>query len=354
MMRRAFTTRAGTAVIATALAAASIATAHAQGFIYVSAWQADSFTALGGDLRGRLAAQFTYDLGRVDSDADVLRKVRADPRSIGFVQRDLFATRLKQNPSEFDRLEFYGDIAACMVVVTRKGAPYQSYDQLVAPRTNRKVTLDVGPAGGRVASTFAMLGTIDPDLGNLDLEHRGGARALSRVVTGDTDAALIVAYAPFHAPELDRLVDQDAVDLVPFFSRRIAAASVQQRAPYALKDIELGTGGWFQSRRRYQTTCSTLGVVVHEEADARLSEAVAQAMLPGSTEFRDNGFVSGLFDLVSGAATRIAALAADLGNMIVLLVSGERDTARAGDPAAKRFEIRLDEAPPAPAQRDAR
>src|SRR5262245_61957093 len=57
--------------------------ASAGGFIYVSSWQAASFAEFGSDLRGRLAQQFSYDLNRVDSDVDVMRMVRADPRSVG-------------------------------------------------------------------------------------------------------------------------------------------------------------------------------------------------------------------------------------------------------------------------------
>ncbi|MBI1774059.1 MAG: hypothetical protein HYR63_01805 [Proteobacteria bacterium] len=325
---------------------ASASAVAADGVIYTSAWQAGSFNGLASDLRGQLSQQFSYDLGRADSDIDVLRLVRADPRSVGFVQRDLFVARLQQRPEEYDRLEFYGDIAACLVVITRKGAQFQSYEQLVAAQPDRNLTLDVGPAAGRVANTFEILSGLDPDLGNLRLEHRGGARALSRVVSGDTDAALLISYAPFHAPDLDKMIDEDAVDLMPLVTKRLAAAALQQNAPYALREIELGTGGWLQSRRRYRTTCSTLGVVVNERADIRLSEAVAQAMLHGSSDLGRDRPMRGLQELVAGIVTHVVRLAADLSQMAVALVLGGQETAKATDGSAQTLEFRLQD--PAP------
>jgi hypothetical protein len=339
---RAWTVAAALCVGTLAVPMAPVAAV--EGLIYVSAWQDASFASFGGDLRAQLAAQFSYDLGRVDNDIDVMRNVRADPRNIGFVQRDLFVARLQQQPSDFDRLEFYGDIAACLVVITRRGSPLQTYDQLVAARRDRKVTIDVGAAGGRVATTFAMLSALDPELGNLQLEFRGGARALSRVAAGDTDAAVLLAYAPFHSPDLDRLIDDEAVDLVPFFSRRVVAAAVQQRAPYTLREIELGTSGWFKSARRYQTTCSALGVVVNEQADARLSEAVAQAMLHGTSDFGTNGFMSNVREAVSGFIARVLSVAADLGQLAVTLVAGQLD-AGGQEEGRRPYDIRLDETP---------
>ncbi len=291
-------------------------------------------------MREQLTGQFANGLGRADSDVDVLRLVRADPRSVGFVQRDLFVARLHQNPQEFDRLEFYGESGACLVLVTRKGAPAQTYEQLVAVRPDRRLTLDIGPASGRTATSFELLSSMDPDLSHLELEHRGGARALSRIASGDTDAALIISYAPFHWPEMDTLIDEDAVDLLPLVSKRVMAAALQQGAPYAVREIELGTGGWFRSRHRYRTTCSILGVVVNEKADIRLSEAVAQAMLVTGGETGREPGLGALQDAVSGMVTYVVRWASDLTRMAMALVLGRQDGAKASDGPAQTLDFR--------------
>jgi hypothetical protein len=306
-----------------------------EGIIYASAWQTSSFNALGTDLRLQLSSRFDYDLGQVEGDADVLRLVRANPRHVGFVQRDLFVDRVHRNPEEFDRLEFYGNVAACLVLVARKGSPIQTYDDLVAARRDRIVTVDIGSPSGRVATTFEMLRGMDPDLDRLRLEHRGGARAISRVVSGETDAALLIAYAPFRVPSLDGPIERDEVDLVPFVSRTIVAAAHRQNAPYGLQEIEVGEGGWLRSARKYHTTCTSLGVVVNEKADIRLSEAVAQAMLQtrrGGSDYSVNWFQ----DLVAGVLSRITLWVRDAGEVAVALVFGGREPA--GSPGSQPHE----------------
>jgi hypothetical protein len=306
------------------------------GIIYASAWQTAGFSTLGTDLQSRLSSRFDYGLNQVEADADVLRLVRADPRHVGFVQRDVFVDRVQRSPGEFDRLEFYGNVAACLVVVTRKGSPIQTYEGLVAGKPDRTVTLDIGPTTGRVAATFEILRGMDPDLGKLRLEHRGGSRAVSRVVTGDADAALLIAYAPFRVPALDGPIEQDQVDLVPLVSRTIVAAAHRQNAPYALREIELGEAGWLRSARPYHTTCTSLGVVVNEKADARLSEAVAQSMLQ-TRKAADSGYSLAWFqDLVSGIFSRLALLVRDAGEVAIATVLGTRGSA--GNPGPRPGE----------------
>ena len=180
------------------------------------------------------------------------------------------------------------------------------------------------------------------------LENRGGARAVARVLAGDTDAAMMILHAPFRAAELDRLLAEDAIDLVPFQSKRVAAAAVQQRAPYALKEIELGPSGWFAARRRYQTTCSPLGVVVNENADPRLSESVAQAMLYGTADFGREGILRTVQDTVLDFAARLYTMATDLGQRAIDLVVGGEEPATERDDGAASRPFRLDGRPSGP------
>lgn len=346
------------AIVVGAWLGATAPAVAAEGLIYASAWQADGFSAFGTDLRRQLSSRFDYDLGRVDGDVDVLRLVRADPRHVGFVQRDTFVDRLRRSPAEFDRLEFYGNVAACLLAVTRIGSPIQTYDDLVAANRDRKATLDVGATTGRVAATFEMLRGMDSDLDNLRLEHRGGSRAMSRVVSGETDVALFIAYAPFRLPPLDGLIDKDLVDLVPFVSRNIAAAALRQSTPYAFREIELGDRGWLRSARKYSTTCTSLGIVVNEKADVRLSEAVAQAMLQAASG-DDGGYSVAWFqDLVAGAIGRIALWVREAGEVAIAWVFGAKEpagTVAADPPAADggtAVSLRPVSGPPALRQRN--
>jgi hypothetical protein len=265
-------------VIGTSFVSPSPAKAD-DGVIYVAAPQGYSSADLGSALLQSLADQFKFTLAGIDTDRDVMQRIAADPRSIGLVQRDLYVQYLRDHADSDTRFEFYGNIPVCLMVVVRKGSQIQSYGDLVRVRSNRPTTLDVGPATGQLAVTFASLRETDRSLANLQLEHRAGARALGRVVTGETDAALFLVLAPYTDGLVFDMIDADALDLVPFFSEDIVIGAARGKLPYVLRQIKLGNPGWFSSGRAYHTTCTSLGAVVNATANVTLSEKVAQILL---------------------------------------------------------------------------
>jgi hypothetical protein len=249
------------------------------GVIYTNAPQGYSSADLGSALLHLLGENFKITTTGADSDREVMQRVAADPRSIGLVQRDLYVQYLRDNAASDTRFEFYGNIPVCLMAVVRRGSQIQTYGDLVRARSTRSTTLDVGPAKGQLAATFETLREIDPSLANLQVEHRAGARALSRVVTGETDAALFLVLAPYTNALVTDMIGSDALDLVPFFSEDIVLGAARRQLPYLLRQITLGSPGWFSSGRPYHTTCTSLGAVVNAEADARRLIANAQTVL---------------------------------------------------------------------------
>jgi len=51
------------------------------------------------------------------------------------------------------------------------------------------------------------------------------------------------------------------------------------KLPYVLRQISIGTPGWFAAARPYHTTCTSIGAVVNASADRNMSEKVAQTLL---------------------------------------------------------------------------
>jgi len=208
-----------------------------------------------------------------------MQRIAADPRSIGLVQRDLYVQYLRDHADSDTRFEFYGNIPVCVMAVVRKGSQIQGYGDLVRVRANRPTTLDVGPATGQLAVTFGNLREMDRSLANLQVEHLGGARALGRVISGETDAALFLILAPYTGGLVFDMIDNDALDAVPFFSQDLVIGAADRKLPYVLRQITLGNPGWFSSGRPYHTTCTSIGAVVNATANQNLSEKVAQALL---------------------------------------------------------------------------
>ena len=249
------------------------------GVIYVNAAQGYSSADLGSALLRSLGEQSNFSLARLDSDREVMQRVAADPHSIGLVQRDLYLQYLREHADSDTRFEFYGNIPVCLMAVVRKGSPIQSYGDLVRTRSSGAVTLDVGPATGQLAATFETLRGMDRSLANLEVEHVGGARALGRVITGETDAALFLVLAPYTGGMVFNMLDADALDLVPFFSEDIVLGAARGKLPYVLRHIDLGSPGWFSSGRPYHTTCTSIGAVVNATTNTNVSEKVAQILL---------------------------------------------------------------------------
>jgi hypothetical protein len=249
------------------------------GVIYVNAAQGYSSADLGSTLLHSLADQFKLTLSRLDGDREIMQRIAADPRSIGLVQRDLYVQYLRDHADSDTRFEFYGNIPVCVMAVVRKGSQIQGYGDLVRVRANRPTTLDVGPATGQLAVTFGNLREMDRSLANLQVEHLGGARALGRVISGETDAALFLILAPYTGGLVFDMIDNDALDAVPFFSQDLVIGAADRKLPYVLRQITLGNPGWFSSGRPYHTTCTSIGAVVNATANQNLSEKVAQALL---------------------------------------------------------------------------
>ncbi|HEV2337179.1 MAG TPA: hypothetical protein VGS13_16850 [Stellaceae bacterium] len=247
--------------------------------IYVNAAQGYSSADLGATLLHSLREQFQYSLARLDTDQEVMQRIGAHPRSIGLVQRDLYVQYLRDHADSGIRFEFYGDVPVCVLAVVRKGSQIQSFGDLVRVRANRKATLDVGPANGQLAASFANLREMDVALANLQPEYIGGARALGRVVSGETDAALFLVLAPYTGGLVFDMIDRGALDVVPFFSQDIVIGAADRKLPYVLRQIDLGDPGWFSPARPYHTTCTSIGAVVNRTADENLSEKIAQTLL---------------------------------------------------------------------------
>lgn len=251
----------------------------AGGAIYVSADQAGALAGLSANFRHRLAAAFYFPLAVAGSERAVMQRVAARPGDIGLAERDFYLRYRREHPKSGGMLEFYGYVPACLVAIVRRGGPIRSFEDLVGRRADGRRSLDIGPAAGAVAASYAQLRRLDAALGNLELEHRGGSLALERVVNGATDAALRFVTPPFIDSELEDLRERGRITLVPFASERIALAAARGKLPYKRQRTEIPGNGWFAGWRSYETTCTELGVVINAHADPSLTEAIAGIVL---------------------------------------------------------------------------
>ena len=310
-------------LLAAALLSARSASAEpAGGAILVGAGQAGALATLLAEFRRELAGTFYFPLATADSERAVMQRVAARPGDIGLVQRDLFLRFRREDAKAGAALEFYAYLPACLVAVVRAGSPLRGFGDLVAVRSGRRLKLDIGPAAGSVAASFADLRRLDPALDNLELEHRGGSFALEHVVDGTTDAALRFLAPPFPDSALEELRQRGKVALVPFASRAIALAAARDKLPYASRRVELPPAGWLDGERSYQSTCTELGVLVNAHADPSLTEAIAGITLREARSAGRRPWYRPLEDIVAAMLTGVGILARGAVETVVAWLEG--------------------------------
>jgi hypothetical protein len=243
---------------------------------------------IGATLQQSLAPDYQFNIEMTDSDQDVFQRVLAAPGNIGVGHADVFLEFVRHEAGKAGQLEFHGAVPACMVLAVSQMSAVQNFDDLISrlqtDSAQGKTTIDVGPAQAGAAATFTALQRIVPELGNTKTVHSGGFRALSRVATGQIDAAAVMVYAPFSDERVNTLLQSDKIRLIPLYSHALSSVFNDPKSSYRARDIVLGGSKWFAASAKALTICTSLGVVANTARDGKLSEALARITLSGALE----------------------------------------------------------------------
>ncbi|MBI3707052.1 MAG: hypothetical protein HY246_05165 [Proteobacteria bacterium] len=280
-----------------------------------------------GDPAARFAERLKYALAPLTTSFQqqeggpaILARVLSDATLLGFAQRDGLAAFARENAEARATLEIYGEVPACVVALVRKdGAIHTRADLGAARRDGEKVTIDVGPAGGWTAATFSLLRDLDVVLTHSTTEHRGGLRALSRVLAGETDVLVVMAYEGTLDGTFADAIAAGALEPAPLFGQNLVHMGAVHGLLYRLGQVDLGRPGLFRAGRTHETVCTSLGVVVNARADAALAENVARVAVNGGLAWSSRrwldeavAYAGSAFDRAVIEARRAAASAASV------------------------------------------
>ncbi len=265
------------------LAVAAVPVRAAPAVILANETPGDPLASYGDRLKQALSPGVSAAIVAHESGPAVLRAILADPGRIAFAQRDGLAAFRAANRDTGPGLEIYGDIPACAVALIRRDGPFRTHADLIAARREgTPVTVDVGDAEGWTAATIALLRGIDASLAYARLENRGGARALNRVIAGETDALVIIAYGGTIDPALRDALAAGTLEPAPWFAGNLLRMAALHGLPYNAGRVDMaGPGRVFRAHRDYETLCTSLGVVVNANADRAVSEVIARAAIEG-------------------------------------------------------------------------
>lgn len=239
----------------------------------------------------------------------VLARVAADAAQVAFAHRDALVAFGRADHELRNALEMYGNIPACVVTLVRPGSALRAHADLAgARRDGEPVTIDVGVRDGWSAATFAILRELDPAVAHITTEHRGGARALSRVLSGETDALMAIAYDGALDGPLAEAVAAGTLEPVSLLGTALPRVAALYGLPYETAQIEIGRPGWLRAAGSYDTLCTALGVVVSTRAEPGAAEAIARAAVSGRLASRNRGW---LRDAVAYAGDAVARTAVE-------------------------------------------
>jgi len=219
------------------------------------------------------------------SAQQALQGVLSGRNAAAFVQRDLYEDLVAKSPDAVKDIEYYPGLPACLLTFVRKDT-WPSFGELVMAAQRQRVVVDAGLPGSHADVSAGLLRGALPALERLELENRGGARALGRLLNGDADAMIVPSHELTPGDLLHKALSDGLVNILPVAMPELGAAVERQRLPYRDRTVVFETGAGAPGEHRLTTLCTNLGVVVDTRRGPEFSEAVARAVMSGALEWQ--------------------------------------------------------------------
>lgn len=270
------------------------------------------------------AADFrTYACARSAGSAENIARVLVQPKNVSFVQFDVLARHLAQNPNDTAKVAIIRDDLACegLWMVTRN--PTASFGDIQGRARRLKFILP--PSGSGSSASFDFLRSIDPDgLGRARDENvervASALDVVNRIANSPPTESEVGFFVQFADPDnavIKRIVEA-GLTVVPVVSRAILRAAVGEVRVYEAQTFDLAAGGFLGIGGRgikVTTACTKVVLVTgapaafegrDDQEDARdralaLANASRAKLLPTS---------GGLAAMLRGA-TRLSQAAVD-------------------------------------------
>lgn len=227
--------------------------------------------------------------------ADNIAAVAQDPTSVGFAQYDIYRRIVDGLPEGENRLEFYGDVPVCILAVARIGGPWLLPPAEI-PEDLMPAVIDIGPEGSDTAVGLAPLIATAPKLSGARVEHRGGARALSRLRQRAADIVFLMEYPHKKTPIIADVFEAPDIGFIEDTAAFFAGAQSDVKGAFIPTKILVPGGGVLSGRSEIDTVCTPLGVVVHGDGDSDTLDFVVSSVTGGSLIDSGDGFLDRLWN----------------------------------------------------------
>lgn len=247
----------------TALALLSLASpATAQKFIYTGGVKGAYFNTFCPPLEPVLHnAMFTgYKCTPSNGTLENIQKVMAQPTNIGFVQLDVLAREMQNNPDMKDKIMIVRQLACEGVWLVTKNPRIKDYGDVLG--LARRLPFVLPPEQSGSSATFAYLKSIDPDgLGRArNVRYMNDATAVLTNVAASSDGS-VGMFVQFADPENAniRLMHEKGLTVIPVVSREMMAAKANGTEVYQVQTFSLVSG--YFSGQKATTACTPVALI---------------------------------------------------------------------------------------------
>ncbi len=285
--------------------------AGAQSKLYAGPQGDGLYEKNGPRLMAALLPEYRLGLYSSSGGRQTLEKVLQDSEAIGFLQKDVLRDHLARKPEDAGKVQMFGNLGLrCLYGVVRKGGWVTSFEDLLRQREEQPIRVDIGEPEGDTAASFAAMRAIEPNLARVVPEHRGGLRALYMVEAGLTDVALFVEEPRLDSPAVAKVMETDALKLIPVVSRALLAPDEQGEGSYVFTRVVVERNTWVRRETSYETLCTPVGIVVNTAGDPPFLDAVAYASISGKIAPSDPSLTDRLLYKVESARRSVMQLLA--------------------------------------------
>jgi TRAP-type uncharacterized transport system substrate-binding protein len=206
----------------------------------------------------------------------------AGKAQLAFVQADIYASRIQEEPYLLDGLVVLGRLAdECIYIAGRKDGPVKSVRDLSQPAGGRAARISVGAEESGMTGSWDYLVTLKPSLAEASVLHSEGIRALKQLAEGELDAVAWVTDPANRGHKMLQNVNANrALALMPLDDPKLARVLPDGTQVYALRKVTTKKGLFWS--RRLDTLCTSALLVGRRDRMAPgLADTVTKLLQEG-------------------------------------------------------------------------
>jgi len=197
---------------------------------------------------------------------------------IAFIQADVYASRLQEEPYLRDGLVVLGKLGdECIFIAGRKKGPVTSVSALGEPVEDRPARIAVGPEASGMNGSWDYMVTLEPSLAETSIVHAEGIRALNLLGKGDVDAVgWVTDPNNLEHKMLVNMHKNNALALMPLDSTTFSGTLPDGSRVYKAKEVTTSKG--VVRSTKLKTVCTSALVVGRSDRTPELVTQVSELL----------------------------------------------------------------------------